>query len=448
MENTAVINGGAIMAGKTDHTVTDEHKKKAKKATLVAVFGTFIEYYDFSIYGYVAATLAMVFFPKADPMANLLNTLAIFGLAFIIRPVGAWFFGYLGDKQGRRTSLIASITLMGVASTVTGLLPGHATIGVMAPVLLVLMRMLQGFSTGGEIGGAASYIREWAPPNRRALYIAFIPSVAQLGKGLAAGLAALMAALLTKDSMAEWGWRIPYLLAAPLAILTIWMRLSIEDSPEFTALAKTKKSTRTPMKEIFADYPKSLAKVTIISMVQNIGTYLGTVFVAVYFSEVLGFTKSQASTIVLLAVLFASVLIPVAGQIGTRIGGKKLLILAYIFYMLVSIPEFMLMNQGSFALALIGLLIGIIPYALCQAGTYSSMPELFPTQVRHTGVAFGHSVGAVIGGGGGPYLSTWLIQLTGNNLMPAYLLAFSGLIGLVVIGLTMKPNAGGTHLYR
>lgn len=436
------------MADKAEQKVTDEHKKKAKKATIVAAFGTFIEYYDFSVYGYVAATIAMVFFPKADPMVNLLNTLAVFGLAFLIRPVGAWFFGHLGDKKGRRTSLIASITLMGVASTIIGLLPGYATIGVMAPALLVLMRMMQGFSTGGEIGGAASYIREWAAPNRRALYIAFIPSVAQLGKGLAAGLAALMAGMLAKEDMIEWGWRIPFLLAAPMAILTVWMRLTIEDSPEFAALAKANKTTKTPMKEIFANYSKPLAKVTLIATIQTIGTYIGTVFVAVYFSEVLGFSKSQASTIVLLAVLFASVLIPVAGLLGTRIGGKKLLMWSYVFYMAVSIPEFMLMNQKSFTLALIGLLIGIIPYALCQAGTYSSMPELFPTQVRHSGVAFGHSVGAVIGGGGAPYLSTWLIQVTGNNLMPAYLLAFAGLVGFIVVGLTVKPNTDGSHMYR
>jgi len=436
------------MVDKVEQVASEEHIRKFKKATFVAVFGTFIEYYDFSIYGYVAATIAMVFFPKADPMANLLNTLAIFGLAFLIRPFGAWFFGHLGDRSGRRTSLIASVTLMGVAATVTGLLPSYKTIGFMAPVLLVLMRMLQGFSTGGEIGGAASYIREWAPQNRRAFYVSFIPSVAQLGKGLAAGMAALMAGMLTKNAMIDWGWRVPFLLAGPLAVLTIWLRLSIEDSPEFAALAKSKQTAKAPLKQVFDNYPGSLAKVTIISMVQNIGTYLGTVFVAVYFSEVLAFSKSQASTIVLLAVLFASALIPLAGQLGTKIGGRKVLLWAYAFYMALSIPEFMLMNQKSFTLALIGLLIGIIPYALCQAGTYSSMPELFPTQVRHSGVAFGHSLGAVIGGGGGPYLSTWLIRLTGNTLMPAYLLVFSGFIGFIVIGLTVKPNPGGTHLYR
>jgi MFS transporter, MHS family, proline/betaine transporter len=441
--NTSTISGTGASS-----STSAEHLRKSKRATFVAVLGTFIEYYDFSIYGYVAATLAQVFFPKSNPTASLLDTLAVFGLAFLIRPIGAWFFGRLGDVRGRRTSLIASIVLMGLASTITGFLPGYALIGVMAPVLLVLMRLLQGFSTGGEIGGAASYIREWAPPHRRALYIAFIPSVAQLGKGLAAGIAALMAAMLTPADLLEWGWRVPYILALPLALLTIWLRLSVEDSPEFVVLASEQKPLKSPMQEIFSNYPKQLMKVITISMVQNIGTYLGTVFVAVYFSEVLQFTKSQATTIVLCAVLFASVLIPFAGLLGTKIGGKKTLLIAYALYAVVSVPEFMLMNQKSLTLALVGLLIGIIPYALCQAGTYSSMPELFPTRVRHSGVAFGHSLGAVIGGGGGPYFATWLIGATGDKLMPSYLLAGAGLIGLVVVGLTVKSNPNGSHTYR
>lgn len=424
------------------------HRAKAKKATAVAVFGTFIEYYDFSIYGYVAATLSKVFFPAGDSTANLLNTLAVFGLAFLIRPIGAWYFGQLGDKRGRRTSLIASITLMGAASAVTGLLPDYSLIGIMAPVLLVLMRMLQGFSTGGEIGGAASYIREWAPPERRALYISFIPSVAQLGKGMAAGLAAVMAAMLPGESMLEWGWRVPFLLAAPLAILTIWMRLSVEDSPEYAALATSKKTIKAPLGRVFSQYPAQLAKVTLIATVQTVGTYIGTVFVAVYFSEVLGFPKAQAATIVLLAVLLASLLIPVAGLIGNRIGGKNLLLLSYIAYILLTVPEFLLMNQKSFDLALMGLFLGMIPYALCQAGTYSSMPEMFPTEVRHTGVAFGHSVGAVVGGGGGPYFAAWLIDATGNTYMPAYILVVAGMLGLVFVGLTVRRNPGGAQLYR
>jgi MHS family proline/betaine transporter-like MFS transporter len=425
-------------------------RTKAKQATGVAAFGTFIEYYDFSVYGYVAATLAIVFFPGNDPVIGLLNTLLVFGSAFVVRPLGAVFFGRLGDRKGRRTSLIASITCMGVAATLTGLLPGYAQIGVLAPILLVLLRMLQGFSTGGEIGGAAAYIHEWAAPNRRSLFVSLIPSVAQLGKGLAAGLAALAAAMMPAADLAAWGWRIPFLLALPLGILCLVMRLKVEDSPEFQAINKTTEGTsKAPFKEVLTKYPKALAKVTSISLVQNLGTYIGTVFVAVYFSEVLGFTKGEASTIVLLAVLFAALLIPMAGQLGSRIGSKKVLLWSYVAYVAVTIPSFAMMNQGSFVLALLGLGLGIIPYALCQAGTYGAMLEFYPTRVRHTGVAFGHSVGAVIGGGAGPYLATYLIDLTGNTFVPAFILVGAGALGLLVVGLTVRANSNpSSHLYR
>jgi MHS family proline/betaine transporter-like MFS transporter len=427
-----------------------ERRTKAKKATGVAAFGTFIEYYDFSVYGYVAATLALVFFPGDDPVIGLLNTLLVFGSAFIVRPLGAVFFGRLGDRKGRRVSLIASITCMGAAATLTGLLPGYAQIGVLAPILLVLLRMLQGFSTGGEIGGAAAYIHEWAAPNRRSLFVSLIPSVAQLGKGLAAGLAALAAAMMPAADLAAWGWRIPFLLALPLGILCLVMRLKIEDSPEFQAINKTTEGTsKAPFKEVLSKYPKALAKVTSISLVQNLGTYIGTVFVAVYFSEVLGFTKGEASTIVLLAVLFAALLIPMAGQLGSRIGSRKVLLWSYVAYVAITIPSFFMMNQGSFVLALLGLGMGIIPYALCQAGTYGAMLEFYPTRVRHTGVAFGHSVGAVIGGGAGPYLATYLIDLTGNTFVPAFILVGAGALGLLVVGLTVRANSDpSSHLYR
>lgn len=426
-------------------------KKEAKKATGIAVFGTFVEYYDFSVYGYVAATIAMAFFPTGNAAAALLNSFAVFGLAFVARPVGAWFFGRLGDTRGRRAALIATITLMGIASGVTGLLPVYAQIGIAAPVLLVMMRFLQGFSAGGEIGGAAAYIREWAKPERRAFYISFIPSFANLGKGLAAGVAAIMATSLSDDQMATWGWRVPFLLAIPLAILVIWMRMHVEDSPEFRELQRSSEKSpaqKTPLRTVFRKHPAALIKVTLIATVQTTGTYVGTVFVATYFSEFLGFTSGQASTIVLLAVLFAAVLIPPAGLLGNRLGGRRILLLCYTGYVLLTLPEFFLMQQHSFGLALLGLMIGILPYALCQAGTYSTMPELYPTDVRHTGIAFGHSTGSVIGGGLMPYLSTYLIGATENTYMPAFLLIMAGLVGLVTVGLFVRKNPDGTHLYR
>jgi MFS transporter, MHS family, proline/betaine transporter len=428
--------------------VDEERRRKAKKATAVGAFGTFIEYYDFSVYGYVAATLAVVFFPSEDPVIGLLNTFLVFGSAFVVRPLGAVYFGRLGDRRGRRTSLVASIGLMSVAAAMTGLLPGYAQIGLAAPVLLVALRMLQGFSTGGEIGGAASYIREWAEPHRRPFYISFVPGIAQLGKGGAAGMAALAATLLPSEAMQDWGWRIPFLLAAPLGVFCLIMRLRFEDSPEFTAIKSDDRVTTRPFGILIAQHRAQLAKVVAISTVQNVGTYIGTVFIASYLSTMLDFSKAQASTIVLLAVLSASVLIPMFGLIGSRLGARKLLVLAYIAYVVVTIPSFLLMAQGSFGIAIAGLILGMLPYALCQAGTYASITEFFPVQVRHSGVAFGHSVGAVLGGGAGPYMATWLISVTDNNLMPAFLLVSFGLIGLVVVVSTVRFNDNGNHLYR
>jgi MFS transporter, MHS family, proline/betaine transporter len=285
-------------------------------------------------------------------------------------------------------------------------------------------------------------------PNRRPFYVSFVPGIAQLGKGGAAGMAALAATMIPAEAMESWGWRIPFLLAVPLGILCLVMRMRIEDSPEFTAAKEHDTTTTSPFKKLLAEHRAPLAKVMAIATVQNVGTYIGTVFIATYLSVMLGFSKAQASTIVLLAVLAASVLIPLAGILGSHIGPRKLLMASYVAYAVLTIPSFLLMGQGSFAIALAGLILGILPYALCQAGTYSGITEFFPVQVRHTGVAFGHSVGAVLGGSAGPYAATWLIDQTDNNLMPAFLLVAFGLIGLAVVGLTVRTNTAGAHRYR
>ncbi|MGW1682364.1 MFS transporter [Saccharopolyspora sp. NPDC002376] len=423
-------------------------KQQAKKATGVAVFGTFIEYYDFSVYGYVAATLSVVFFPSDDPTVGLLNTLLVFGSAFLVRPLGALFFGWLGDRRGRRASLISSITVMGAAAGLTGMLPSYSQLGVWSPVLLVVLRMVQGFSAGGEVGGASSYIREWAEPSKRPVYLSFIPTFAQLGKGAAAGMAALVGGALPAPAMESWGWRIPFLLALPLGALCLYLRLRVEDSPEFIERRK-QGATERPVRELFRDHRKPLAKVFTLALVQNTGTYIGTVFVAIYFSSILGFSKGTASTLVLVAVLLAGVLIPFAGQLCTRFGAKRILFSSYGAYVVLTVPSFVLMNQGSVGLAMAGLALVMLPYALCQAGTSASIPEFFPVQIRTTGVAFGHSMGASVAGGGGPYLATWLIGVSGNTFVPAFILVLAGALGLTVLTLTVRETADSSaHLYR
>lgn len=428
-------------------TKTPAERRKAKKATAVAAFGTFIEYYDFSVYGYIAVTLSLLFFPNDNPTVSLLNTMLVFGAAFVVRPLGAIFFGHIADRRGRRTALVASIVLMCVAAGLTGMLPTYGQIGVLAPVFLVILRMLQGFSAGGEIGGASSYIHEWAEPSKRALYVSLIPSVAVFGKAAAAAVAAVAASLMPTDVMNSWGWRLPFILAVPLGLLCLYLRLRVEDSPEFQHLQQDEKTSDRPFTRMLREHGRSLAKVVSIATVQSVGTYIGTVFVASYLSVVLGFSKGDAAVIVLVATVFAAFLIMGSGYLGVRIGSKHLLTVAYVCYLVTIVPAFVLMDMGSTGLAMLALSVSMIPYAICQAGTYSILPEFFPVEVRSSGVSFGHSIGAVIGGGAGPYFATWLIDVTGNTMVPAYILVAFAAAGLLIVNTVVHPNAD-EHVHR
>lgn len=417
------------------------HMREAKKATVAASFGTFLEYYDFSCYGYVAVMLASSFFPSDNPTTSLLNTLAVFGSAFIVRPLGGIVFGRIGDTYGRKASLLATVILMGSASTCIGLLPTYASIGVAAPALLILLRLLQGLSAGGEIGGAASYIREWAPPHRRGLYISFIPGIAVCGKAAAAGLAGLAASLFAKTAP-DWAWRVPFLVAFPLMLGCLWIRLKIEDSPEFKHLEKTGGLSKAPFTELFKAYPASLIKLVLFSLVQNVGTYVGTVYVAVYMKTVLKMTQAAVGFTVLIAITCAALFIPLFGILTDRLGAKKTLTASYLLYIALSYPMYSLMGPESFNLTVFALVVTMLPYTLCQAGSYLMYPELLPTRVRSTGVSFGHSFGAVIGGGLMPYLATWLIGLSGDIMIPTYILMANGVLGLVMV-LSVKDALPG-----
>lgn len=205
--------------------------RTVRRAMLAGSLGTLIEYYDFSVYGYLAVVIAPQFFPSEEPAAALLATLAVFATGLVVRPVGGVFFGWLGDRWGRRKALVSSVLCMGVASSATGLLPTYSQIGVTAAVLLLLCRLMQGISTGGESVGAYTYIYESAPPQRRAFLGAVTPIGSNLGFMFAAATAGVISALATKDQMADWGWRLPFLMAVPLTLFCLWARLRIEDTP-------------------------------------------------------------------------------------------------------------------------------------------------------------------------------------------------------------------------
>ena len=425
----------------------DAHKlAEAKKATAAAAFGTFLEYYDFSVYDYCAARMSAEFFPSDNPTVSLLSTLAVFGLAFIVRPLGGLFFGRIGDRYGRKVSLLATVILIGLACTAIGCLPVYSEIGIMAPILLILCRILQGFSAGGEIGSAASYIREWAPPSRQALYLSFVPSVANFGKAAAAGLAGLTAYLFAGEQ-ASWAWRVPFLMALPLMLGCLYLRLKIEDTPDFKQMKASGKLSKAPVRELLSAYPASLAKLFMFSLVQNVGTYCGTVYVAIYLRTVLKMPAAEVGFIVLIAVTCAALFIPVFGIMTDRIGATKTLVGCYVCYIVLSYPCYALMG-GSFSMTVLALVVTMIPYALCQAGSYSMYPELLPPKVRSTGVSFGHSMGAVLGGATTPFLATWLISAFNDIMIPTYILMFTGAIGLLNLMCLKKADPAEGRRFR
>ncbi|MGV6996315.1 MFS transporter [Desulfovibrio sp. QI0430] len=430
----------------TTSPVEEQKLREAKKATAAAAFGTFLEYYDFSVYGYCAARISKEFFPSDNPTVSLLSTLAVFGLAFIVRPLGGLFFGHIGDRYGRKFSLVATVVLIGVACTAIGCLPTYDQIGIAAPILLILCRILQGFSAGGEIGSAASYIREWAPAERRSLYLSFVPSVANLGKAGAAGLTGLAAYLFVGES-ASWAWRVPFLVAMPLMLGCLWMRLKIEDTPDFTNMKNEGKLSEAPIKELIGQYPASLCKLFMYSLVQNVGTYCGTVYVAIYMRTVLKMPATEVGFIVLIAVTCAALFIPVFGLITDRVGPVKTLVACYVCYIVLSYPCYSIMGK-SFGMAIFALVTTMIPYALCQAGSYSMYPELLPPRVRSTGVSFGHSMGAVLGGATTPFLATWLISKFNDIMIPAYILIFVGALGLVNLLILKKADPAEGRRFR
>lgn len=410
----------------------EEHVSNAKRSTAAAIFGTFLEYYDFSVYGYCAARISREFFPADNETVSLLSTLAVFGLAFFVRPLGGLFFGHIGDKYGRKAALLATVILMGLACTTIGCLPTYEQVGIWAPILLILCRILQGFSAGGEIGSAASYIREWAPEKRCSLYLSLVPGFANIGKACAAGMAGLAAWIFVGDDggTSNWAWRVPFLMGLPLMLGCLYIRLRIKDTPEFDNMKKSGSLSKAPIRELVTQYPTSLAKLFMYALVQTVGTYCGTVYVAIYMRTVLNIPAADVGFIVLVAVTCAACLIPVFGFMSDRIGPVKTLIACYTGYLVLSYPCYAMMGH-SFAMSIVGLVISIVPYSLCQAGSYTMYTELLPPRVRSTGVAFGHSTGAVLGGAGTPILATWLVDKLDNIMVPAYILMFVGALGLV-----------------
>ncbi|OZE20479.1 MFS transporter, partial [Rhodococcus sp. 05-2255-1e] len=302
----------------------------ARRAALAGGVGTLIEYYDFAVYGFLAVVIAPLFFPSTSPGVSILATLAVFGVAYVARPLGGIFFGRLGDRKGRRQALVVTVVCMGIACGVLGMLPTHSSVGVLAPILLVIIRLAQGFSAGGEIGGAATYIAESAPPNRRGFFGSFTPVGSTLGFAVAAAVVGVVALVTTDDQMSSWGWRIPFLLALPLALVCLRVRLKLEDSPEFEEMAAKNEVAKSPLSDVVKKQPWSVLRVVGIAIAMNGSGYIGLTYFSVYLINDLGFSKDSVYWTSAIAIALACATFPLSGMLTDRFGRKPVLLSGYV----------------------------------------------------------------------------------------------------------------------
>ena len=311
-----------------------------KRAMAAGIIGHFVEWYDYGIYAYVATTLAAVFYASSDPTAGLLAVFATFAVAFFARPLGGLFFGSLADRIGRQRCLAAVVVLMSLCTAAIGVLPGYATVGVAAPILLLAARILQGFSAGGEIAGAASFINEYAPANKRGLLSSLLPAASATGLLFGAVLMMILTSNLSEDGMTSWGWRVPFLIALPLGAIGLYLRLKIEDTPMFQALVSAKQADPTPLRSSISEQFKWIAVAFGATLTYGVGFYTVMSYMPTYLKKVTDFGAGEMFVVTAAVLLAHITALPLCGALSDRIGRKPVLIAASAALVVVTYPAF------------------------------------------------------------------------------------------------------------
>jgi len=412
------------------------------KVASASFIGTTIEYYDFFIYGTAAALVfPKLFFPEATPLMGTLLSFATFGVGFLARPLGGIVFGHFGDRIGRKKMLVISLTGMGIATLLMGLLPGYATIGILAPVLLTVLRLFQGFMVGGEWGGATLMAVEHAPKGKKGFYGAFPQTGAPAGTALAT-VAFLAAAQLPEEAFLSWGWRLPFLASAVLVVVGLVIRLAVDESPAFAAARNKDELVKLPLKEAFRRHPKEIFLIAGTYLSQGVLAYITMSYLVNYSSKVVGLDRTDALLGVFVAAVIATVLYPVCGALADTYGRKTMYFIGAVA-MFVSIwPAFALINTGTVAGFMAGviLLFGIaMPPAAGVTGSLFSM--VFSREVRYTGASVGYTISQIAGPAFAPTIATALFAAYGtSDAVVVYLLAVAA---ISIVSVALLPGGWG-----
>lgn len=425
-----------------DITIIDDGK--LKKAITAAALGNAMEWFDFGVYGFLAYVLGQVFFPNASPSIQMIAALATFSVPFLIRPLGGVVFGLLGDKFGRQKVLSTTIIIMALSTFSIGLIPSYATIGIWAPILLLVAKLLQGFSVGGEYSGAAVFIAEYSPDRKRGFMGSWLDFGSIAGFLLGAGIVVLLSSLLGDTRFHEWGWRIPFFLALPLGIIGLYLRHALEETPAFQQHMENEnkeelESNRQSLKEIISKYGRSILICTGLVIVTNVTYYMLLTYMPSYLSHNLNYNIDHGVLIIIAIMVGMLFVQPVIGLLSDKVGRRPFIIGGSIGLILLAYPAFLMINSNIIGFIFLGLLILAI-LLNCFIGVMASiLPAIFPTNVRYSALAISFNISVLVAGIT-PTAAAWLVEETGNLYMPAYYLIAVAIIGLIT-GIKMKETA-------
>ena len=416
-----------------------------RKVTLAAIAGTIIEWFDFAIYGFMAPTIAATFFGAGNRVTNLLQTFAIFAIAFALRPFGGAFFGRLGDRIGRKRVLAMTVGLMSAATALMGLLPSYAQIGIAAPLLLTLARCLQGFSAGGEYAGAVTYVIEHAPQGQRSRYSSWMPAATFASFALAALLSYLMEATLPHAAVLAWGWRLPFLAAAPMGLVALYIRRRLDESPVFQrALAERRSTHHVPIGQVLRGHGRTMFLLGTYISLTALSFYIFSTYMSTFLQVVVHIPGKQVFLSSVVALAFAAVIAPPLGRLCDRIGRRATMMLSALLLGVLAGPAYLLASHGGLENALLAQFLLAVGAVTANVVTAVLLSELFPTIVRYTASAITYNVSYAIFGGTAPLLATYLIATTGNKLAPAYYIACIAVVALFAAW--RMPETAGTRL--
>lgn len=402
------------------------------RSTLMAgVIGNVMEWYDFALYGYFATVFSKLFFPSESATASLLATFGVFAAGFIMRPLGSALFGYIGDRWNRRKALFLSVVLMGLPTFFLGALPTYAQVGVMAPMLLLVIRLIQGLSVGGEFSSSVTYVVETSPLDTRGLSGSWANVGSMGGMLLGSGLAALITTLLPENAVHDWGWRFPFLFGGVIAIFATYMRRTLSPSRVFEE-HEARQTKRSPVKLALTQNRRETIQAFLFASGYAVCFYIPLVYLPTYVDQFTTIPLNQALEINSIGTILLLGFIPLMGLISDRfIRRKNLLLIAFAVMVVVSYPLFHLFNFNNLMLILVGQIIFALLIAVPLGSAPATLVELFPTEDRLSGYSISFNTAMGVVGGTTPMMATWLISVTGNNFAPSIYLALFGIIAVL-----------------